>query len=94
MALATVEGNPYGLAVDSRFRCWGKLVRGLQDINLAQKNGYSLTGPFAQWGEVVVLEPGQDDVRAGSAADDNELGLGPGHERDWPTCRRRAPRRG
>lgn len=59
MALATVTGQPYDLAVDSRWKHWGKLIRGEQDIKLGEKNGYSLTGPFVRWGETVALERGQ-----------------------------------
>jgi hypothetical protein len=57
MALTTASG--FGLSADSRFKRWGKLVRGPQDIDLQKRNGYSLTGPFVRWGEAVALEPGQ-----------------------------------
>ncbi len=43
---------------DSRFRSWGKLVTSA-DIDLDQKNGYSVKGAWVKWDESVSLTPGK-----------------------------------
>lgn len=49
--------NPH--RTDGRFRRWGKMVAGRQHIDLAKRNGYSLTGAFLRWGETAPLATGQ-----------------------------------
>lgn len=46
------------LKSDDRFKQWGKLITAA-DIDLAQKNGYSIKGAWVKWGESVSLTPGK-----------------------------------
>jgi hypothetical protein len=43
---------------DGRFKSWGKLVTAA-DIDLNQKNGYSLQGQWVKWNESISLTPGR-----------------------------------
>lgn len=43
---------------DSRFKSWGKIVTAA-DVDLSQKNGYSLNGQWVKWDESVSLTPGK-----------------------------------
>ena len=73
MAVITVDGNAGGaqLRTDDRFRQWGKLIRSPRDFDLSKHNGYSLIGPWAEWGKSTAVAPGQFLVLASESGSRN-----------------------
>lgn len=49
----------WGLTEDSRFKSWGKVLRGPAEVDLSQKDGYSLRGRFVRWNESIALGDGE-----------------------------------
>lgn len=47
------------LSNDSRFKSWGKKITCATHVDLAQQNGYSLTGPWVRWDDSVALADGE-----------------------------------
>jgi hypothetical protein len=47
------------LSKDSRFKNWGKKITCATHVDLAQQNGYSLTGPWVRWDDSVALAEGE-----------------------------------
>ena len=64
MAVITINSATTGLTFEAHWKHWGKLAQTGAHVDLNQKNGYSLTGPFVRWGEAIALNPGEYVVAA------------------------------
>lgn len=58
--LVKVDGTAgaCGIGRDTRFKAWGKVIRGATDIALSGTGAYALGGGFVNWGSTVALAPG------------------------------------
>lgn len=61
MAVLTVSQKlaPEQVSYDSRFKAWAKVIASPAHVDLTKTNGYSLTGPFVNWGKSVAVGAGQ-----------------------------------